>query len=42
MNAGRIVIEGDIGMHCGNFMSAGEIIIKGNADAWLGREMRGV
>ncbi|MCG7854851.1 MAG: formylmethanofuran dehydrogenase subunit C, partial [Methanoregulaceae archaeon] len=25
MNAGRIVVEGDIGMHCGNFMSAGEI-----------------
>lgn len=41
MNAGRIVIEGDIGMHCGNFMSAGEILIRGNADAWLGREMRG-
>jgi len=41
MNAGRIVIDGDIGMHCGNFMSAGEIIIRGNADAWLGREMRG-
>ena len=41
MNAGRIIIEGDIGMHCGNFMSAGEILIRGNADAWLGREMRG-
>jgi formylmethanofuran dehydrogenase subunit C len=41
MNAGRIVVEGDIGMHCGNFMSGGEIVIKGNADAWLGREMRG-
>jgi len=41
MNAGRIVIEGDIGMHCGNFMSSGEILIRGNADAWLGREMRG-
>jgi formylmethanofuran dehydrogenase subunit C len=41
MNAGRILIEGDIGMHCGNFMSAGEILIRGNADAWLGREMRG-
>jgi formylmethanofuran dehydrogenase subunit C len=41
MNAGRIIIEGDIGMHCGNFMSAGEIIIRGNADSWLGREMRG-
>lgn len=41
MNAGRIIVEGDIGMHCGNFMSAGEILIRGNADAWLGREMRG-
>jgi len=41
MNAGKIVVEGDIGMHCGNFMSAGKITIKGNADAWLGREMRG-
>ncbi len=41
MNAGRIVVEGDIGMHCGNFMSAGEIVIQGNADSWLGREMRG-
>lgn len=41
MNAGRITIEGDIGMHCGNFMSGGEIVIGGNADAWLGREMRG-
>ena len=41
MAAGRIIIEGDIGMHCGNFMSGGEIVIGGNADAWLGREMRG-
>ncbi|NYT06870.1 MAG: formylmethanofuran dehydrogenase subunit C [Methanomicrobiales archaeon] len=41
MNAGRIIVEGDIGMHCGNFMSAGEIIIRGNADSWLAREMRG-
>lgn len=41
MNAGKIVIEGDIGMHCGNFMSAGQIVINGNADGWLGREMRG-
>jgi formylmethanofuran dehydrogenase subunit C len=41
MNAGKIVVEGDIGMHCGNFMSAGQITVRGNADAWLGREMRG-
>jgi len=41
MDAGRIIIEGDIGMHCGNFMSGGTIEIGGNADGWLGREMRG-
>ncbi|KUG21029.1 MAG: formylmethanofuran dehydrogenase subunit C [Methanomicrobiaceae archaeon] len=41
MEAGRIVIEDDIGMHCGNFMSGGTIEIGGNADGWLAREMRG-
>ncbi|WP_367652330.1 formylmethanofuran dehydrogenase subunit C [Methanoculleus frigidifontis] len=41
MDAGRIVIDGDIGMHCGNFMSGGVIEIGGNADGWLGREMQG-
>jgi formylmethanofuran dehydrogenase subunit C len=41
MDTGRILIEGDIGMHCGNLMSGGEIEIRGNTDAWLGREMRG-
>lgn len=41
MDGGRILIEGDIGMHCGNFMSGGVIEIAGNADAWLGREMVG-
>ena len=41
MDAGKITIEGDIGMHCGNFMTGGVIEILGNADGWLGREMRG-
>jgi formylmethanofuran dehydrogenase subunit C len=41
MAAGKITVEGDIGMHCGNFMSGGVIEIMGNADGWLGREMRG-
>lgn len=41
MDAGKITIEGDIGMHCGNFMTGGTIEILGNADGWLGREMRG-
>jgi len=41
MKAGKITVEGDIGMHCGNFMEGGRIEIMGNADSWLGREMRG-
>ncbi len=41
MSSGKIIVEGDIGMHCGNFMRGGEIEIQGNADGWLGREMRG-
>ena len=41
MEAGTIVVEGDIGMHCGNLMSGGRIEIHGNAEGWLGREMRG-
>lgn len=40
MDGGKITVEGDIGMHCGNFMSGGTIEIHGNADGWLGREMR--
>ena len=40
MSSGTIIIEGDIGMHCGNFMRGGVIEIHGNADGWLGREMR--
>ena len=41
MEAGRITIEGDIGMHCGNLMKGGMIVIHGNADSWLAREMVG-
>ena len=41
MGAGKITVEGDIGMHCGNFMKGGLIEILGNADGWLGREMEG-
>ncbi len=41
MTDGRIIIEGDIGMHCGDFMTGGTIEILGNAGDWLGREMLG-
>lgn len=41
MTNGKIVVDGDIGMHCGDFMTGGEIEIMGNAGDWLGREMIG-
>lgn len=41
MTDGRIVVDGDIGMHCGDFMTGGTIEIMGNAGDWLGREMLG-
>ncbi|WP_157199905.1 hypothetical protein [Methanogenium cariaci] len=43
MDGGKILIERDIGMHCGNFMSAGGLIEiqGGDADSWLGREIHG-
>lgn len=41
MTAGKILVEGDIGMHCGDFMTGGVIEIMGNAGDWLGREMLG-
>lgn len=41
MKGGRIVIEGDVGMHLGATMKGGEIVVEGNASDWLGAEMRG-
>ncbi|MGC9515175.1 formylmethanofuran dehydrogenase subunit C [Methanocrinis sp.] len=41
MACGRILAEGDLGMHAGNGMAGGEIEIGGRAGDWLGREMRG-
>lgn len=41
MTNGKIIVDGDIGMHCGDFMTGGTIEIMGNAGDWLGREMLG-
>ena len=41
MKGGRIVIEGNVGMHLGATMKGGEIVVEGNASDWLGAEMRG-
>ena len=41
MSRGRIVVEGDVGMHLGAVMSGGEIVVAGDAGDWVGPEMRG-
>ncbi len=40
-SAGRVVVEGDAGMHVGARMSGGEIEVRGNAADWVGAELRG-
>lgn len=41
MQSGRIVIDGDVGMHLGAEMAGGEIVVEGNAGDWAGAHMRG-
>jgi formylmethanofuran dehydrogenase subunit C len=41
MSMGRIVVDGDVGMHLGEGMSGGEITVAGNAGSWAGSQMKG-
>ena len=41
MTAGRIMIQGDVGMHTGSQMGGGEIAVAGNVADWAGAEMKG-
>jgi len=41
MSFGKIIVEGNIGLHTGACMRGGEIIIEGNASDWLAAEMLG-
>jgi len=41
MTAGRIEVNGSVGMHLGAEMAGGSILVKGNAGSWAGREMKG-
>lgn len=41
MTAGRIVIQGDAGMHTGAQMKGGDITVTGNVGDWCGVEMKG-
>jgi formylmethanofuran dehydrogenase subunit C len=41
MTTGRLLVEGDAGMHLGAGMQGGEILVEGNAGDWAGAEMLG-
>jgi len=41
MTAGKVVVEGNAGMHVGAQMTGGEILVQGNVDDWAGTEMSG-
>ncbi|MGD2200807.1 MAG: formylmethanofuran dehydrogenase subunit C [Candidatus Bathyarchaeota archaeon] len=41
MSAGRILVEGCVGMHAGAQMSGGILIVSGSASDWAGAEMKG-
>jgi formylmethanofuran dehydrogenase subunit C len=40
MTAGKIIVEGNAGMHLGEEMNGGTIIVKGNAGSWAGCMMK--
>lgn len=41
MTNGKILIEGNVGMHLGERMKGGEISVNGNVDSWVGGAMEG-
>lgn len=41
MTMGRLVVDGDAGMHLGEEMSGGVITVAGNAGSWAGSKMKG-
>jgi formylmethanofuran dehydrogenase subunit C len=41
MTAGRLIVEGCVGMHVGAEMEGGELIVTGSASNWAGAEMKG-
>lgn len=41
LKSGKILIEGNVGMHLGAEMRGGEITVRGNVGDWLGAELHG-
>ncbi|MHA1369612.1 MAG: formylmethanofuran dehydrogenase subunit C [Promethearchaeota archaeon] len=41
MTTGEIEVNGDVGMHLGDYIKGGRIVVYGNADSYVGSEMEG-
>lgn len=41
LSGGRVIVEGNAGMHLGAEMTGGEIEVRGDASDWVGAEMHG-
>ena len=40
MSMGKVIVDGDVGMHLGEEMKGGGIVISGNAGSWAGSQMK--
>jgi formylmethanofuran dehydrogenase subunit C len=40
MSMGKIIVDGDVGMHLGQEMNGGRIEVSGNAGSWVGSQMK--
>ena len=40
MSNGKILVNGDVGMHLGEEMNGGSIVVSGNAGSWVGSQMK--
>ena len=41
MSMGKVIVDGDVGMHLGEEMSGGSITVSGNAGSWAASQMKG-
>jgi formylmethanofuran dehydrogenase subunit C len=40
MSMGKVIVDGDVGMHLGEEMKGGSITVSGNAGSWAGSQMK--
>jgi formylmethanofuran dehydrogenase subunit C len=41
MSVGKVIVDGNVGLHLGEEMKGGSIIVSGNAGSWAGSQMKG-